>query len=95
MADQGRVHAELTVIGMSCPGSEAVVLERRLGRLRGVTEAAVSGMTERAHVTFDPTIVTVGEITAAVRQAGHRVGAVVEKREPTAPPTGGVPETNG
>jgi Cu+-exporting ATPase len=95
MADQARVHAELTVIGMSCPGSEAVVLERRLGRLRGVTAAAVSGMTERAHVTFDPRLMTADEIAAAIRAAGYRVCAVVENRGPAASSARRVTETDG
>jgi Cu+-exporting ATPase len=95
MEGQTRVHAELAVIGMSCPGSEAVVLERRLGRLPGVTAAAVSGMTERAHVTFDSEMVTIDEIEAAIRDRGYRVGAVVENRDPAGRPAGEGAETDG
>lgn len=80
MDTAARIHASILVLGMDCPGSEAVVLERRLDRLPGVLEARVNGVRERAYVTIDPTVSRVDTILEAIRKAGYGVGAVVQRR---------------
>lgn len=69
-----RTHVTLSVLGMACPGSEAIVLERRLGRLPGVVRASVNGVSEQARLAIDPAETGVDEVLAAIRAAGYRTG---------------------
>lgn len=69
-----RTHVTLSVIGMGCPGSEAIVLERRLGRLPGVVRASINGVSEQARLTIDPAETTVDEVLDEIRSAGYRTG---------------------
>lgn len=69
-------HVTLFVIGMGCPGSEAVSLERRLGRLPGVLRASVNGLSERARLTIDPAETSLDEVLDAIRSAGYRTGEI-------------------
>ena len=60
----------LDLEGMTC-ASCAARIERKLNRLDGV-EATVNYATDQATVTFDPGVVTVDELVAAVAAAGYR-----------------------
>ncbi len=64
--------ADFAVLGMTCANCVAAV-ERALRRLDGVLEASVNLASERARVTFVPTIVTLPEIKQAVVDAGYGV----------------------
>ena len=60
------------VQGMTC-ASCAARIERVLGRLPGISEAAVNLASERADVRFDGAEVSAGDIAAAVVHAGFTV----------------------
>ncbi len=66
MSDQ----AELAIAGMTCASCVARV-ERAVRKVPGVTEAGVNLATERATVTFDPQVVDVAAIQAAIGAAGY------------------------
>jgi len=63
------------VTGMTC-ASCVRRIEKRLSRMDGVSQANVNLATEQAHVVFDPALVDVQALTAAVEQAGYKVGAL-------------------
>ena len=67
-------HADLPLLGMTCANC-ARAIERALGKLPGVTEAAVNYASERASVTYVPGLVGVRDMVAAVRKAGYDVPA--------------------
>ncbi len=61
---------ELGVTGMTC-ASCASTVERTLQRTEGVAEAHVNIATERASVTFDPTVLDVRGLVERVRASGY------------------------
>ena len=65
----------LPIEGMTC-ASCVRRIEKRLSKVAGVTEANVNLATEQAHVLFDPALVDVPALIAAVEQAGYKVGAL-------------------
>jgi len=67
---------EIDVLGMTCAAC-ANTVERRLNRAEGVREAHVNIGTERASITFDPTILDVSRLVEQVREAGY--DAAVER----------------
>ena len=62
-----------TVTGMTCASCVAR-LEKAIGRVPGVTEAAVNLATERARVRFDPARADPAAIRRAVEKSGFGVG---------------------
>ncbi|GAA5439877.1 copper-exporting P-type ATPase [Deinococcus caeni] len=62
--------AEFTVQGMTCAACTARV-ERGLNATPGVTGASVNLATERAHVTFDPALTSLRDLSARVRDLGY------------------------
>ncbi|MDF1524319.1 MAG: heavy metal translocating P-type ATPase, partial [Trueperaceae bacterium] len=58
------------VAGMTCASCSARV-ERALGRLDGVAEAAVNLATEQATVRFDPAALTPLQVLDAIKEAGY------------------------
>ncbi|HET8984757.1 MAG TPA: heavy metal translocating P-type ATPase [Trueperaceae bacterium] len=66
---------ELSVAGMTCASCVARV-ERALKKVDGVVDASVNLATERATVTFQPRVVDVDRLSAAVNDAGYEVIAV-------------------
>ena len=66
----GQDHVDLPITGMTC-ASCANRIERRLNKLEGV-QASVNYATERASVTYDPSVVGAGDLLGAVEQAGYR-----------------------
>ena len=64
------VHLELT--GMSCANCSATI-EERVGELDGVTAVDANYATDEGSVTYDPATVSLGEVVAAVRDAGYGV----------------------
>ncbi len=67
-----RATIELPITGMTCASCVARN-ERTLRKLDGVDEADVNFATERATVTFDPTVVTSAQLIDAVEAAGYGV----------------------
>ena len=67
--------AEVTfpVTGMTC-ASCVRRIEKAVGKVAGVQEASVNLATERAHVVFDPAVVGIKQLSAAVEKAGYKVG---------------------
>ena len=70
----GRV--ELAITGMTC-ASCASRIERRLNKLEGVA-ATVNFATEEAAVEFDPALVDLEDLVAAVEAAGYEAALPVE-----------------
>src|SRR5919198_508731 len=62
------------VTGMTC-ASCVRRIEKALGKVDGVREASVNLATEKARVVYDPGVVSLGQLTAAVEKAGYGVGA--------------------
>jgi P-type Cu+ transporter len=63
----------LPIEGMTCAAC-VTRIERALGHVPGVREASVNLATGKAHVAFDPTMATVGQLRAAVEKAGYTAG---------------------
>lgn len=73
MADDSRTAertVDLDVLGMTC-ASCANTVARSLKRVEGVRDANVNIATERATVTFDPTVVHTARLIQQVRDAGY------------------------
>ncbi|MDQ4097248.1 MAG: heavy metal translocating P-type ATPase [Actinomycetota bacterium] len=71
---------ELAISGMTC-GSCAARVQRTLAKQEGVEEAAVNLATNRAAVRFDPGVVAVDALTAAVERIGYGAAPVAEEEE--------------
>jgi Cu+-exporting ATPase len=67
------------VTGMTC-ASCVRRIEKALGKVDGVQEASVNLATEKARVVYDPALVTMDQLQAAVEKAGYGV-----RDMPTAP----------
>ncbi|MGB3327391.1 MAG: heavy metal translocating P-type ATPase, partial [Thermomicrobiales bacterium] len=67
--------ATLPIEGMTCASCVGRV-ERALNKVDGVTEASVNLATEKASVSFDPSRVTLVQLTQAVEKAGYHVGTM-------------------
>jgi len=62
---------ELPITGMTCANC-AMTVERTLKKkLPGVVQASVNFASERAHVTYIPSLVTIDDIIAAIERAGY------------------------
>lgn len=68
---------ELTIGGMTCASCVARI-ERKLGRMDGVTQASVNLAAERATVTYDPDRVKVAALLGAVEAAGYAAAVVAD-----------------
>ncbi|MGH2457852.1 MAG: heavy metal translocating P-type ATPase [Chloroflexota bacterium] len=77
----------LPIEGMTCASCVRRV-ERSLAKVPGVQEASVNLATEKAKVIFDPALVDLDRLGAAVEKAGYKVGALVP---PTPPPASAAP----
>lgn len=71
--DTSAAEVTLPITGMTC-ASCVRRIEKRLGRVPGVREATVNLATERATVVFDPAVVSLQDLKAAVKAAGYGVG---------------------
>jgi P-type Cu+ transporter len=63
--------ASLSVGGMSCAAC-VVRVERALGELEGVEQAAVNFATEKAQITYDPKRVNLEKFRQAIEEAGYQ-----------------------
>jgi copper chaperone CopZ len=69
---QGTRATVLRSTEFTCPSCVSKI-EKRLGRLPGVTAATVHFSTGRVVVEHDPATVSVDDLVAAVAEAGYRV----------------------
>lgn len=65
---------DLAIEGMTCGGCVGSVT-RVLKAVPGVTDATVTLVPPRAHVTFDPAVADRAALAAAVADAGYAIGA--------------------
>lgn len=63
-------HTVLRAEGFSCPSCVAKI-EKRVGRLRGVSAVTVRFASARIEVDHDPAVASVDDIVAAVAKAGY------------------------
>ncbi|MHB9150228.1 MAG: heavy metal translocating P-type ATPase [Thermoleophilia bacterium] len=63
---------QIPVEGMTCASCVARV-QKGLGKVEGVTEASVNFATEKATVSYDPTVVSVDRLIDTVKDAGYGV----------------------
>ncbi len=66
---------ELKITGMSCAACSAKI-ERRLGKMEGISSAAVNLATEKAAVEFDPKVVKVSDIVTVIGNLGYKAEKV-------------------
>ncbi|WP_119070144.1 heavy metal translocating P-type ATPase [Rubrobacter indicoceani] len=81
--EQERVEVALPVTGMTCASCVRRV-EKVLGKVEGVEEANVNLATEKAKVSYDPTVAELDELKRAIEKAGYGVAEL-----PVAPVSGG------
>ncbi len=67
---EGAGHTELKVTGMTCAACSARI-EKKLNSLPGVQSAGVNLTTERATVSFDPTLIKVTDMIRVVQDLGY------------------------
>ena len=91
VARAGTGEALLPITGMTCASCVRRV-ERALANVPGVEAANVNLATERASVTFDPNVVELMQLRAAVEKSGYRVGAMPPETETVAPAAGATTE---
>jgi cation-transporting ATPase V len=77
------VEVELAVSGMTC-GSCSARVEKTLNRQEGVLSANVNLASERATVSYDPSLVSVDDLVAAVGKTGYGLAPVEPAAEPAA-----------
>lgn len=64
------IHTVLRGEGFSCPSCVAKI-EKRVGRLKGVSAVKVHFASARIEVDHDPALVSVDDVIAAVAKAGY------------------------
>ncbi len=74
----------LNIQGMTC-ASCALRVERGLKKLPGVVDASVNLATERATVTYDPALASLGDLVHKVETTGY-VATPIAPEEPTSTP---------
>src|SRR5689334_7058419 len=81
-----QVGTTLDIEGMTCASCVGRV-QKALSRVDGVAEASVNLATETATVSYDPGLITLDELTAAVEKAGYAGTVRREERaeEPSSP----------
>lgn len=62
----------LPVHGMTCGGCENAV-KRAVGAMSGITEVTASHRDNQVEVTFDPAVVTAGDIEAKIGKLGYTI----------------------
>jgi len=77
---------KLAVLDITCGGGGALTVERALSRLADVRRVYVNALTEMAYVDYDPGVVTVEQLLAAVRRCGYRAVMATEAGDPARQP---------
>jgi Cu+-exporting ATPase len=81
------IRRDLPIGGMTCASCVRRV-ERALTAVPGVQAASVNLVTERALVTWDPTVASLLDLSRAVKDAGYELDAPQDSRETTFPVLG-------
>jgi Cu+-exporting ATPase len=76
-APQERASAELALEGMTC-ASCALRIEKGLAKVPGVTSATVNLATERATVSYNPTVATVDDLLRKVDTVGYHATPITQ-----------------
>ncbi len=71
-SQQNKTQVVLPITGMTCANCSTTI-ERNLKRLPGVEKASVNLATERAHVIFDPSLLSTDDIVELVEELGYGV----------------------
>ncbi len=71
---------KLAIDGMHC-SSCALVIQKELGKVPGVSQASVSYATEKAHVVYDETAAGDEALAAAVKRAGYK-STIIDEDHP-------------
>ncbi|MDD3717387.1 MAG: heavy metal-associated domain-containing protein [Actinomycetota bacterium] len=66
---EGLETAVFQIVGMGC-SCEGQIVEKRVKSLKGVADFLLNPITNRMTLTYDPTLVSVGDIRKAVKKAG-------------------------
>jgi len=69
----GLVQAELPIVNLDC-ATCVQTIERAVRQLDGVQQATVNFATARAHITYDPSRLSLADIQQAIKKAGYTVG---------------------
>lgn len=69
--DATTVHTLLRAEGFSCPSCVSKI-EKKVGRVAGVTAVKVHYASARIEIDHDPAVVTVEELVAVVAKAGYK-----------------------
>lgn len=75
--DQAARRVELSIEGMTCASCAAAV-ERAVGKLDGLKSVNVNLATNRGSFEYDPSVLKLSEIKAAVEAAGYRAGEIAD-----------------
>ena len=67
-------HITLPVTGMTCANC-VLSVERNLKKVKGVDTATVNLSSERAVVSFDPTLTTLDQLVQRVQRAGYGIAS--------------------
>ncbi len=70
--DVGTASVEIPVQGMKC-ASCVTAIEKALLQKKGITKAAVNLATEKAHVEYIPSEISLGEITKIIEGTGYKI----------------------
>lgn len=76
----GQRRAGLLLSGITCAAC-VWLIEQHLRRLPGLTAVSVNANTHRAHVTWDPAQLTLGQIMAALAAIGYQPQPATEDRQ--------------
>lgn len=68
--DVSTVHTILRAEGFSCPSCVSKI-EKKVGRVEGVSAVKVHYASARIEIDHDPAVVTVDELVAVVAKAGY------------------------
>lgn len=69
----------LPITGLGCASSSAIIVERALLLVPGVTRAYVNAATEMAYVEFDPARTEVGQLIAAIERSGFYTSGAIPR----------------
>ncbi|WP_019119584.1 heavy metal translocating P-type ATPase [Brevibacillus massiliensis] len=79
--DTAKESVDLQLVGMTCAAC-AMRIEKGLGKLPGVSKAAVNFATETAHVEYNPADVSVSDMQKKVEKLGYKAVPKQEEAEP-------------
>ena len=67
-----RARVTLPILGLTCGGGGALIVERALRQAPGVLRAYANPATEMAYVEYDPEQTDLDALQAVIEQAGYR-----------------------